>query len=99
LRRLSSNLGILSRELSIMSIKKQKLFRFHLHLQTHPESDEVVAKYSKPLIDESARQFNFQCEIFKRLGEKEPKKTVIILFISASRHHVDDIYLSRTVSN
>lgn len=51
-----------------------EVFRFYLHLQTQPESDEVLAKYSKQLIEESARQFNLQCEMFQNLGVKEPRK-------------------------
>lgn len=51
-----------------------EVFRFYLHLQTQPESDEVLAKYSKRLIEESARQFNLQCEMFQNLGVKEPRK-------------------------
>lgn len=54
--------------------QKPEVFRFYLHLQTQPESDQVVAKYSKRLIDESARQFKFQCEIFEKMGVKEPNK-------------------------
>ncbi|MBB6673310.1 TetR/AcrR family transcriptional regulator [Cohnella nanjingensis] len=54
--------------------RNPEIFRFYLHLQTQPESDEAVAKYSKLLIDESARQYNFQCEMFERLGAKEPRK-------------------------
>ncbi|MDR0270504.1 TetR/AcrR family transcriptional regulator [Paenibacillus sp.] len=54
--------------------QKPEVFRFYLHLQTQPESDEVLAKYSKLLIEESARQFNLQCEMFEKLGVKEPRK-------------------------
>jgi len=51
-----------------------EVFRFYLHLQTQPEADEELIKYSKMLIEESARQFEFQCEIFERLGIEEPRK-------------------------
>ncbi|BFH62081.1 TetR/AcrR family transcriptional regulator [Paenibacillus azoreducens] len=54
--------------------QKPEVFRFYLHLQTQPESDEVLAKYSKLLIEENARQFNLQCEMFENLGVKEPRK-------------------------
>ncbi|MFD0713204.1 TetR/AcrR family transcriptional regulator [Paenibacillus sp. GCM10027626] len=54
--------------------EKPEVFRFYLHLQTQPESDQVLAKYSKLLIEESARQFNLQCEMFQNLGVKEPRK-------------------------
>ncbi|WP_102029143.1 TetR/AcrR family transcriptional regulator [Salirhabdus sp. Marseille-P4669] len=51
-----------------------KVFRFYLHLQTLPEADEELNKYGRMIIEESARQFEFQCEIFERLGVKEPRK-------------------------
>lgn len=51
-----------------------EVFRFYLHLQTQPEADEELNKYSKALIEESARQFEFQCEIFEALGVEEPRK-------------------------
>jgi hypothetical protein len=53
--------------------RKPEVFRFYLHLQTQPESDEVVAKYSKRLVEESARQFEHQCDMFEKLGVKEPR--------------------------
>lgn len=49
-----------------------ELFRFYLHLQTQPESDEVVAKYGKLLVEESSRQFQIQCRIFERMGAADP---------------------------
>ncbi|MGG3840328.1 TetR/AcrR family transcriptional regulator [Paenibacillus thiaminolyticus] len=54
--------------------QKPEVFQFYLHLQTQPESDEVLSKYSKLLIEESARQFHLQCEMFENLGVKEPRK-------------------------
>ncbi|MTW85726.1 TetR family transcriptional regulator [Virgibacillus dakarensis] len=51
-----------------------EVFRFYLHLQTQPEADEELIKYSRMLIEESARQFEFQCGIFERLGVKKPRK-------------------------
>ncbi|WP_243354610.1 TetR/AcrR family transcriptional regulator [Bacillus litorisediminis] len=53
---------------------RPEVFRFFLHLQTQPENDEILNKYSQKLIDESARQFEFQCEIFEKLGADEPRK-------------------------
>jgi AcrR family transcriptional regulator len=53
--------------------RKPEVFRFYLHLQTQPESDEVVAKYSKRLVEEITRQFEHQCDMFERLGVKEPR--------------------------
>lgn len=54
--------------------QKPEVFRFYLHLQTQPEADEELIKYSRFLIEENARQFEFQCEIFKKLGVKEARK-------------------------
>jgi AcrR family transcriptional regulator len=52
--------------------KKPEVFRFYLHLQTQPESDQVLIKYSRLLIEENAKQFQFQSEMFKNLGVKDP---------------------------
>ncbi|RAL22006.1 TetR/AcrR family transcriptional regulator [Thermoflavimicrobium daqui] len=54
--------------------QKPEVFRFYLHLQTQPEADHELIKYSRFLIEENARQFEFQCEIFEKLGVKEPRK-------------------------
>ncbi|ATO28727.1 TetR family transcriptional regulator [Bacillus atrophaeus] len=54
--------------------QKPELFRFYLHLQTQPVADQELIKYSKMLIEESARQFELQCEMFEKLGVKEPRK-------------------------
>ncbi|WP_223254924.1 TetR/AcrR family transcriptional regulator [Bacillus atrophaeus] len=54
--------------------QKPELFRFYLHLQTQPEADQELIKYSNMLIEESARQFELQCEMFEKLGVKEPRK-------------------------
>ncbi|MGR9047611.1 TetR/AcrR family transcriptional regulator [Halobacillus faecis] len=51
-----------------------EVFRFYLHLQTQPEADHELIKYSRFLIEESARLFEFQCEIFEKLGAKEARK-------------------------
>lgn len=51
-----------------------KVFRFYLHLQTQPEDDEELIKYSKLLIEENARQFEIQCKIFEKLGVEDPRK-------------------------
>jgi AcrR family transcriptional regulator len=52
--------------------QKPEVFRFYLHLQTQPESDQVLIKYSRLLIEENAKQFQLQCEMFKNMGVKEP---------------------------
>ncbi|MGG0412056.1 TetR/AcrR family transcriptional regulator [Peribacillus simplex] len=54
--------------------KKPEVHRFYLHLQTQPESDEELIKYSHRIIEENARQFEFQCTIFENMDEKEPRK-------------------------
>lgn len=54
--------------------QKPELHRFYLHLQTQPESDEELIKYSHLIIEENARQFEFQCKIFESMGETEPRK-------------------------
>lgn len=54
--------------------QRPEVFRFYLHLQTQPEADRELIKYSRILIEENARQFEFQCEIFERLGANEPRK-------------------------
>lgn len=53
---------------------KPEVFRFYLHLQTQPEADQELIKYSKLLIEENARQFELQCEIFEKMEVKEPRK-------------------------
>jgi AcrR family transcriptional regulator len=54
--------------------QKPEVFRFYLHLQTQPISDQVLIKYSKQLIEENARQFQLQCKMFENLGVTEPIK-------------------------
>jgi AcrR family transcriptional regulator len=54
--------------------QRPEVFRFYLHLQTQPEADVELIKYSKLLIEENARQFELQCKIFEKLGVKEPRK-------------------------
>lgn len=54
--------------------QKPEVHRFYLHLQTQPESDEELKKYSHLIIEENVRQFEFQCKIFESMGETEPRK-------------------------
>ncbi|MCU6599279.1 TetR/AcrR family transcriptional regulator [Peribacillus frigoritolerans] len=54
--------------------QKPEVHRFYLHLQTQPESDQELIKYSHLIIEENARQFEFQCKIFESMGETEPRK-------------------------
>ncbi|WP_144551465.1 TetR/AcrR family transcriptional regulator [Peribacillus simplex] len=53
---------------------KPEVHRFYLHLQTQPEADEELIKYSHLITEANARQFEFQCKIFESIGEKEPRK-------------------------
>ncbi|KKI92852.1 transcriptional regulator [Bacillus sp. SA1-12] len=48
--------------------------RFYLHLQTQPLDDKELIKYSKLIIQENARMFEVQCEIFEKLGLKDPRQ-------------------------
>lgn len=54
--------------------KNPEVHRFYLHLQTQPEADEELIKYSRLLIRENTKQFELQCKIFERMGEKDPRK-------------------------
>lgn len=51
-----------------------EVHRFYLHLQTQPAADEELIKYSKLLIEENARLFELQCEIFERKGVDNPRQ-------------------------
>jgi len=53
--------------------KNPKIHRFYLHLQTQPEADEELIKYSRLIIEENARQFELQCEIFEKMGVIDPR--------------------------
>ncbi|OKH36121.1 TetR family transcriptional regulator [Calothrix sp. HK-06] len=54
--------------------RQPEVFRFYLNLFTQPKLDPVVAKYSKMLMDEQARQFEVQTEMFQKLGVKNPRQ-------------------------
>lgn len=54
--------------------KNPEVHRFYLHLQTQPEADEELIKYSRLLIGENTKQFELQCKIFEIMGEKDPRK-------------------------
>ncbi|MFD1414475.1 TetR/AcrR family transcriptional regulator [Oceanobacillus jeddahense] len=51
-----------------------EVFRFYLHLQTQPEADQELIKYSRFLIEENTKQFEFQCKIFEELGVANARK-------------------------
>lgn len=54
--------------------KKPEEYRFYLHLQTQPEADEELVKYSRILVGENARQFEIQCGIFETQGVDDARK-------------------------
>lgn len=54
--------------------RNPEVHRFYLHLQTQPEADKELIQYSRLLIEENNRQFELQCEIFIKMGEKDPRK-------------------------
>ena len=51
-----------------------QVHRFFLHLQTQPEADKELIKYSKRIVEEKARQFELQCEMFENLGVANPRE-------------------------
>ncbi|MED1918437.1 TetR/AcrR family transcriptional regulator [Brevibacillus sp. DP1.3A] len=53
--------------------QRPEVYRFYLNLQTQPEDDRVLASYREQLNEESRRQFEVQCRIFKQLGAKQPR--------------------------
>lgn len=53
--------------------QRPDVYRFYLNLQTQPEDDRVLASYREQLNEESRRQFEVQCQIFKQLGVKQPR--------------------------
>ncbi|AXI08490.1 TetR/AcrR family transcriptional regulator [Oceanobacillus zhaokaii] len=54
--------------------KNPEVHRFYLHLQTQPEADEELVKYSHRIIEENTRQFELQCKIFEKMEEKNPRR-------------------------
>lgn len=60
---------------AIADVQRQPdVFRFYLNLFSQPKLDPVVATYSQKLMDEQARQFEVQTEMFKKLGVKNPRE-------------------------
>ncbi|WP_159884746.1 TetR/AcrR family transcriptional regulator [Paenibacillus puerhi] len=54
--------------------QRPDVHRFYLHLQTQPEADEELIKYSNRLVEENAKLFELQCELFEKLGVKDPRQ-------------------------
>ncbi|MGN7381361.1 MULTISPECIES: TetR/AcrR family transcriptional regulator [unclassified Paenibacillus] len=61
-----------------------RIYRFYLHLQTQPEEDEVLSKYSQMLNEAMARQFEVQCEMFANLGVEDAR--LKSLYFSSTLH-------------
>jgi AcrR family transcriptional regulator len=62
--------------------RKPEIFRFYLNLFTQPLLDPAIAKSSQKLMDEQARQFQVQTEMFRKLGAVNP--LVRSLYFSAT---------------
>ncbi|MFB9324601.1 TetR/AcrR family transcriptional regulator [Paenibacillus aurantiacus] len=60
------------------------VYRFYLHLQTQPEEDKVLARYSQMLNEAMADQFEVQCDMFAKLGDKDERMTS--LYFSSTLH-------------
>lgn len=54
--------------------EKPEEYRFYLHLQTQPEADKALIKYSRHLVEEHARLFEIQCGIFEEMGAGDSRK-------------------------
>jgi AcrR family transcriptional regulator len=53
--------------------RQPDVFRFYLNLFSQPKFDPTVAKYAQQLMDEQARQFEIQTEMFHQLGVSNPR--------------------------
>jgi AcrR family transcriptional regulator len=54
--------------------RQPEVFRFYLNLFTQPRLDPVVAKYTQRLMDEQAKQFEVQTQMFTKLGAAHPRQ-------------------------
>jgi AcrR family transcriptional regulator len=60
---------------ALADVRKQPdVFRFYLNLFSQPKLDPDIATYTQKLMDEQARQFEVQTEMFKKLGVKHPRQ-------------------------
>ncbi|WP_010271900.1 TetR/AcrR family transcriptional regulator [Paenibacillus senegalensis] len=64
--------------------RRPDVYRFYLHLQTQPEEDKVLFKYSQQLKDAMSEQFEAQCQMFTELGADEPR--IRSLYFSSALH-------------
>ncbi|MGE6228364.1 TetR/AcrR family transcriptional regulator [Paenibacillus chitinolyticus] len=61
-----------------------KIYRFYLHLQTQPEKDKILSRYSQMLNEAMAEQFEVQCGFFAKLGSADPRMRS--LYFSSTLH-------------
>jgi AcrR family transcriptional regulator len=54
--------------------QKPEVFRFYLHLFSQPKLDPMIASASQKLLDEQARQFEVQTQMFEALGVEKPRQ-------------------------
>ena len=54
--------------------RQPEVFRFYLNLFSQPKLDPLAAKSSQKLMDEQARQFKVQTEMFRLLGIENPER-------------------------
>lgn len=67
--------------------QRPKVYRFYLHLQTQPEEDQVLSKYSRMLNEAMANLFELQCGMFSRLGNTDASEARIrSLYFSSTLH-------------
>ncbi|CAG7659009.1 TetR/AcrR family transcriptional regulator [Paenibacillus allorhizosphaerae] len=63
---------------------RPSVYRFFLHLQTQPEEDKVLSKYSQMLNEAMAGHFETQCEVFSELGASNARMRS--LYFSTTLH-------------
>ncbi|WP_217559971.1 TetR/AcrR family transcriptional regulator [Paenibacillus sp. GbtcB18] len=70
---------------AINNVKQHpKIYRFYLHLQTQPEKDKILSRYSQMLNEAMADQFEVQCGFFAKLGSADPRMRS--LYFSSTLH-------------
>ena len=55
-------------------LKQPDVFRFYLNLFSQPKLDPEVAQSTQKLMDEQARQFEVQTQMFEQLGVDNPRE-------------------------
>lgn len=64
--------------------QRPKVYRFYLHLQTQPEEDKILSKYSQMLNEAMAKLFELQCGMFTSLGDVDAR--LRSLYFSSTLH-------------